>query len=278
VLFCGCDEIFDLEHVGPSGLDAPAACTTFVPAVWVARPAGLSGTDPTLVSTGTEIVITRGGELWTTTWSDPFWNNPTLLDELNDSSPDDSPAFLPDDDFGLWWSTGVGGRIKLARRSSDIMSWVDTGHVPGFEPATDDHQTGPPTARGLGRVVASHRRLLAPDAELELFEFENRSGTYVAVDPATTFAVNSPAADRDPHLSRDGCALLFSSDRDGTYDLFLATRPHVGAPFDPPTKLELSIGTADQETGPWLMQDDRLYFARGASGVEEIYVATPAAM
>jgi Tol biopolymer transport system component len=79
---------------------------------------------------------------------------------------------------------------------------------------------------------------LSPDEKLLLFSSNRPTGmgggdmwyTTRASATATTLdepmpvpLVNGPSSDGDPSLSRDGCTLYFSSNRDGNYELYVTT-------------------------------------------------------
>jgi hypothetical protein len=78
-------------------------------------------------------------------------------------------------------------------------------------------------------------------------------------------------------VSDDGFRMYFSSDRDGTMDIFVASRASMSVPFSAPTKLAaINIGTAN-DTNPVLANDEfTIYFTsnRGFPLFYEIYRAT----
>jgi len=99
--------------------------------------------------------------------------------------------------------------------------------------------------------------------------------------------VNTAAADRTPALTRDGHWLLFASNRGGglgALDIWASYREntHDDSGWEAPVNLGPGINTAGtDDTGPTYLEGqggraDRIYFARGAAGVNggtDIYVS-----
>lgn len=84
--------------------------------------------------------------------------------------------------------------------------------------------------------------------------------------------LNSPAEDFDPTPSADDLSIVFTSARDGTADLFLATRASRDAPWGPPAKLSVS-GPA-HDAGPMLSSDGlTLYFDSSRDGTNDLFEA-----
>jgi Tol biopolymer transport system component len=81
--------------------------------------------------------------------------------------------------------------------------------------------------------------------------------------------INSPAADCTPHISADGLALYFNSDRDGGYghgDLYRATRNSISELFGEPLNLGSNVNSwVGAEHGPSVSLDElTLYFTSSA--------------
>jgi Tol biopolymer transport system component len=99
--------------------------------------------------------------------------------------------------------------------------------------------------------------------------------------------VNTGSADRTPALTRDGHWLLFASNRSGGFgglDVWASYRENTHDDFgwEAPVNLGPGINTATtDDTGPTFLEGtdghaDRMYFARGAAGVNggtDIYVS-----
>jgi hypothetical protein len=89
-------------------------------------------------------------------------------------------------------------------------------------------------------------------------------------------ALNSPAADIQPNVRRDGLEVVFASNRAGTQDIWSATRPRVTAPWPAPTSVS-AVNTPAAETRPSLSRDGtRLHFGRATGGppTTDVYVST----
>jgi Tol biopolymer transport system component len=89
--------------------------------------------------------------------------------------------------------------------------------------------------------------------------------------------LNTPADESGPWLSDDRRELLFASDRDGSFDLYRATREDIELPFHPPVKLAGDVNTSESEADPFVMPDGKtVWFSsqRRGSGYGQIYVAT----
>jgi hypothetical protein len=101
-------------------------------------------------------------------------------------------------------------------------------------------------------------------------------------DPSEVVELNAAGANtRSPCLSEDELAIVFASDRPGGkggYDLFLAQRASVDAPFGPPVHLS-NLSSQYDDMHPHLSFDGReLYFTVKQGATAAIHVATrPAA-
>jgi len=99
--------------------------------------------------------------------------------------------------------------------------------------------------------------------------------------------VNSPCQDQTPTLSKDELALYFTSNRQGglgndtpdgwqdSFDLWVATRASRDDPWATPLNLGSPINTSDNEAGPALSPDGRLFFFYRwvGTGQRDIYVS-----
>lgn len=93
-------------------------------------------------------------------------------------------------------------------------------------------------------------------------------------------AINSPANDLTPSLSKDGRSLYFSSNRPGgtgLNDLWVAQRPSVDSEWGLPTNLGSIINTAANEASPHLSRDQHyLFFTSnrpGGFGSNDLWVS-----
>jgi Tol biopolymer transport system component len=72
--------------------------------------------------------------------------------------------------------------------------------------------------------------------------------------------INSASHDYRPSLTPDQLTLLFASDRDGTFDLFQATRGSVDEPFGNVTKLD-ALSSPSDDVDPMTADGLTLYFS-----------------
>lgn len=92
--------------------------------------------------------------------------------------------------------------------------------------------------------------------------------------------VNSPSADIEVSISKDGLSLYFASNRPGGFgaqDIYVAQRASVGDPWGPPQNLGPTINTAVDDRTPMITVDGhRMYFSsdrQGGLGGTDIYVS-----
>jgi WD40 repeat protein len=75
-------------------------------------------------------------------------------------------------------------------------------------------------------------------------------------------AVNSPAVDAGPAISRDGRSLYFGSNRPGGagFDLWVSTRRSVHDPWEPPANLGPTVNSSAMDNVPALSPDEHWLF------------------
>ncbi len=79
------------------------------------------------------------------------------------------------------------------------------------------------------------------------------------------------AWDRDPAVSKDGRTVVFSSDRDGNFDLYRLALTADGAPGG----IERIGGTAEPESAPTIAPDGTIAFVRGSGNATRIWLRAP---
>lgn len=112
------------------------------------------------------------------------------------------------------------------------------------------------TADGLYGVFQSNHSTSSYD--LYATSRPSPTSAFGALTPLSTIV--STQDDTDPTLSSDGLTIYFASNRNGSFDLFTATRSNVSLPFTTPKSL--SINTGADETQPYLANDHDLYFSK----------------
>jgi gamma-glutamyltranspeptidase len=119
-------------------------------------------------------------------------------------------------------------------------------------------------------VVAPRTPAYAPDGRLaisangDLLVQATPGGAWVRV-------TTGPAWDRDPAWTRDGRALVFSSDRGGNFDLW---RVSVGTDGRAGTAERLT-STPESESAPSVAPDGTIAFVRGYAGSARIWLRAP---
>lgn len=79
--------------------------------------------------------------------------------------------------------------------------------------------------------------------------------------PGSSSAIATPAIDGCASHSGDGLTIAFNSNRDGTHDIFVATRSSTSQGFGSPVKLPAPVNTeTETEACPTLGPGNRLYF------------------
>ncbi|MBX3701977.1 MAG: PD40 domain-containing protein [Dokdonella sp.] len=90
--------------------------------------------------------------------------------------------------------------------------------------------------------------------------------------------LSTSADDRMPNVRADGLEVVFSSNRDGNMDVYVATRANPAAAWSAPQRIaNPSINSSGSETRPSLSADGtRLYFGRKADAADpgDVFVAT----
>ena len=93
-------------------------------------------------------------------------------------------------------------------------------------------------------------------------------------------SINSTFDDRAATASSDGLTLIFASNREGNFDLFMSTRNSVNDAWGPASNMGNTINSADIESGPSLSEDGLtlVYFSdrAGGSGLNDLYMSTRA--
>lgn len=167
-------------------------------------------------------VTARDRDIFRSTRTDrsSLWSAPVRVVELS-SPQDDGPAIETADGLSIYISserTGAGD-IYVATRTAPGLPWGTPALVPGLS--------------GTPRV--ENQFWMDPTATLLYFTTTTGTGTDIwlarrsATDqpfgpPEAVDAINTIAADSDPWLSPDLRTLVFASDRDGSFDLYITTR------------------------------------------------------
>nr|MBA3456954.1 PD40 domain-containing protein [Deltaproteobacteria bacterium] len=199
-------------------------------------------------------------------WFTPFSVTPVI--GLNGTGNDLDPTLSSDGTLLVFRHNTPGDDLWMATRVSNTEF------------------TSPMAILNLNSAESDAQPSFRPGGEELLFQsYRSGSGdlyrtTRVA---ATTFAAPtlitelvSTFDDGDPVLSTDGLTLYFRSSRPTTLaaqNIYVATRPTLGSPFDPPV-LVPNVNSGGDD-GPATVSPDgcRLYLSSDRAGTNDIYVA-----
>ena len=206
----------------------------------------------------------------------PF-GTPVAIASVNSASDDGSFRLAANELTGWFWS-GRSGNNQLyeATRPNLATAWsvvllanVNTASAE-LDPTT--------TPDELTLVFRSNRA--GGTGGNDLYQ-ATRTTTANPFSVATQIAnLNTASSDVQPFLRADGAELFFTSNRNGTYDIFRSVR--TGNAFGAPTLVsELSTAT-DNEQDPALSPDGLTIYWRsdrpGGLGASDIYTATRASL
>ncbi|HEX5971631.1 MAG TPA: gamma-glutamyltransferase [Gemmatimonadaceae bacterium] len=126
-------------------------------------------------------------------------------------------------------------------------------------------------APDTGAALAARSPAFAPDGRLAI---SSNGDLLVQATPNGPWvrATSGPAWDRDPAWTRDGRAIVFSSDRGGNFDLWRVTIQVDGRAGEP----ERITATPANESAPSLSPDGTIAFVRGYGRSARVWLRTPA--
>lgn len=235
--------------------------------------------DPSLPDDMLEIFFgsTRpGGEgaedIWTATRTavDQPWSNIHPVAELS-SIDTDTTIKVSSDGLAIMFASDrdtLGETdLYLATRPSRTSAWNAPVPVDSLNTFDFDY-CGYPRA-DLLRVIFTSFRDGATNEEL-----------YVATRPSTDVGfgtarrlteITTATTDSDP-MEPDDHTLYFSTDRDGTLDIWTATR--TGETYESPAKVDAVNGGAS-DRDPWVSRDQRtMVFTSDRDGTQDLFIST----
>jgi hypothetical protein len=133
---------------------------------------------------------------------------------------------------------------------------------------------GSVTYDGLALMMHSTRSG-RPDHDIYISTRLDASSPWSTPQPVSGMVNSATSNESDSFLWGDRLTLFFDSNRDGDYNVFVATRATPDEPFGAPVPLA-EINTADEEADTWLSVDGRtIMFVRGPNllGNLDIYEA-----
>jgi hypothetical protein len=231
--------------------------------------------DVTLNSTLTELYFKKRGasntnDLFWMTRNSPAdaWGPPTELTQLNTTLQEESPR-ISTDDLTLYF--GRSGDIFKSTRTTTASPWgaptavteVNTTAYEKWLAVCGDNYFL------LSRAVA--RAAGATDQDLFV-------GRLDGTDPGTLSAELSTAGSNEnsSFLSTDCKTAIYTSNRGGQPQIYMATRPDAGSPFGTSSLYE-QFGTSTDDEDAWMSVDQRTFFfasIRNGSQNKAIYTST----
>jgi hypothetical protein len=204
--------------------------------------------------------------------------DPTPVHFSDGVFPDEDPFLVPDGSYLLFGSLRPAGQPGLEGSNVWVAQWranegagadwSDPWPVPLVNSAAWD---GAPSLASSGNLYFStHREGL--DAGRQLYRSELDDGAWLAPEPLGD-PVASVDDDTDPWVAPDESFLLFASNREGPYNLYVSFRSDVGGWLDP-LPLGDPVNTDADETTPVLSASGEfLFFHREGEGMRWISVS-----
>ena len=206
--------------------------------------------------------------------SAPF-GTPMAMSSINTGSSDEAPHLSPDE-LTIYFSSnragGLGGYdLYEATRADQGTMFGTATAIPGVNTAKSERAPSV-TADGLTLYAYS----ASPNGDLLV---ANRSSTQASFGPLTALTQpNSSGNDSDPYILPDGSAIYFTSDRNGSNQIFRASRNATG--FDAPSMVTgADIPSTSDATAVASADELVLYFSSsrvGGAGGYDIWRASRA--
>lgn len=225
-----------------------------------------------------------GNDIWAAdraSKSEPFGEPQNLGAPVNSAASDYCPTpiygsyllFVSERPGPDTCNAGPGrGDIYMIRRNA-AHGWGEPKHLGCIENGTGPNSAGAEFSPSLVTTWAGTFLYFSSTVSGNHDIYVSRlrhDGTFGPPSPVTE--LNTEFDDRMPNVSRDGLEVVFSSTRPtdakgqasfGSFDVFVARRRSVFAPFGAPVNLGANINTAGSETRASLSWDgERLYFGR----------------
>jgi Tol biopolymer transport system component len=194
------------------------------------------------------------------------------LYELSTVDTEDDPT-VTDDLLDIYFNSyrSGAGDIWHASRASTAAAWSAPVNVAALSTSELDNT---PRITGDGLAMYMSRE---PSTSREIYLTERGTRTADSWStPSLVAELNGAADDSEAVLTADRLSIYFSSTRDGTKDIFVATRASTVAAWGPAAPVA-GINTSAGEDSPYTRDGLTLYFSSdraGAGGMTNIWRAT----
>jgi hypothetical protein len=223
--------------------------------------------DATLSSARLEIYFKRNDSdsanlyvMTRATQSDPF-GSPVALTVLNSTVDEESPR-LSQDDLTLYF--GRNGDIYKSTRAAVGSPWGAASTVAALNTGAYEKW-----AAVCSNGYAMVSRAVTGEGQ-NLFEGTITTGATTAVTQ-----LNSTSAEQGTLLSNDCLRVYFQSNRDGQFNIYIATRLTMTAAWSNPTALPDFNTATYSEEDPWIAPDQRTFvYTNNSSGNKDVYIST----
>jgi len=234
---------------------------------------------------GERILLAMSGEadelsrIWESRWDEESerYDEPNPLPFSRIGDADREPALAPTSRYLVFSSARptpidpAGGfniwvtewqDPETAEEEGNQEGWRDPWLIPLVSSPVWD---GGPTLAASGNLYFASLRD-GPAEGRSLYVSEMEDGEWGGADPLDP-PVSSLADDVDPWVAPDESFLLFASDRNGAFDLYVSFRSEVGGWLDP-LPLGDAVNTSANETAPAMSETgEYLFFHREGEGI-----------
>jgi hypothetical protein len=216
-----------------------------------------------------------GTRLYQATRAQPFgaFTQVQEISSLNGSGRHVSYAWVSPDNLRMYYYTNTGvHRLKFTERASVFDPWIPGTNISELN-AMGGVANPSLTADEL-TIVFTGYNLPGGQGDFDIWRATRLDRDMPFGNITNIASVNSSSSDAHPGISADGLRLYFTSNRNGNYQLFEATRESVEEAFNPPVHLSFFDTPGGDSTYPCLSGDGTaFYFTRNAPGLSrEIWV------
>jgi len=224
-------------------------------------PSGMPlGTYDVTVTLGTRTAVLPGGfTVGAEVLPTAPWGPPTLITELSSPATEDDPSITADR-LELFFNSdrvgSLGGAdIWVTTRASTADRWGTPSLVPVVN-STYTETTPKISSDGLTLYLSSDRPG-GTSIENDVWVASRADRTAAWSTPVLVPELCSLASDTGANMSTSQLTVVLQSTRNGTGDIFIATRASVADAWSPPQPID-SISTGGYEADPCIAHQDRV--------------------